>query len=344
MLGNMTPFCTKEAFVNIVDTLTRMYKDKTRSSIIPVQGSDILFKRKSHSNLLHIYKLLVSACRDLPRFWIRYPELYVIEIVKSMLELASFYEGRPRNRSQNFLSPSDFLGLVDPQAKWLQSWLHSKFGRTTVFNELKQNNAFVKLAVQNLNQTLDIQKQSPLLIGRGSSKGKGVLSSQLQTFSTCVYSLKIVTMVMSSKKGAELVANNQEFSAISLEGIVQSWTSCICHSNPKHLSGIITQSVEDLLSHDHVVQAIANQKNFLKTLTLPLVLWEDELKSSTSSFTSTMTTSRGKEAFQTSRKSPISHAVIINVLAIISKILENTTGQSGDGIVLAFSLAFSLVK
>jgi hypothetical protein len=28
MLGNMTPFCTKESFVNIVDTLIRMYRDK----------------------------------------------------------------------------------------------------------------------------------------------------------------------------------------------------------------------------------------------------------------------------------------------------------------------------
>jgi len=71
MLGNMTPFCTKEAFVNIVDTLIRLYKDKTRSSIVPVSGSEVSFKKRSHQNLLHIYKLLVSACRDLPRFWIR---------------------------------------------------------------------------------------------------------------------------------------------------------------------------------------------------------------------------------------------------------------------------------
>jgi len=62
MIGNMTPYCTKEAFVNIVDTLLRLYKDKTRANMIPIQGSEISFKKKSHSTILHIYKLLVIIC------------------------------------------------------------------------------------------------------------------------------------------------------------------------------------------------------------------------------------------------------------------------------------------
>ncbi len=61
MIGNMTPFCTKEAFVNIVDTLLRLYKDKTRANLIPIQGTEISFKKKSHLTILQIYKLLVIS-------------------------------------------------------------------------------------------------------------------------------------------------------------------------------------------------------------------------------------------------------------------------------------------
>ena len=108
-------------------------------------------------------------CRDIPRFWIRYPESYVAEIVKSMLDLASYSESRQR-RGPAPLMPMDFISLVDPQAKWLQSWLHGKFGRTIVFYEMKQCTVILKTALQGLAMTLDVEKQSSILAARGSSR------------------------------------------------------------------------------------------------------------------------------------------------------------------------------
>ena len=330
MLGNMTPFCTKEAFVNIVDTLIRLYKDKTRSSIIPVSGSEVSFKKKSHQNLLHIYKLLVSACRDLPRFWIRYPEMYVTEIVKSMVELAAFSEARSRGRTPAHLAPANFLSLVDPRAKWLQTWLHSKFGRSVVFAELQQNGSLVKLAIQNLNQTLEIQRQSPLLMGRGSGEAKGVLSGQLQTFASLVYNLNVITAILMSRKGLDLINNLREDSSLSVEGFVSNWTSLVCHSGQRsfqNTAGIITHNLTKLLSQDHVVKTLAGNKQFLKTIFLPLIVWEEELKSnSTTTTTSSTSTSRRREAFQTPSKTSVSNFVVINILSLVEKLLEHPTG------------------
>ena len=281
MIGNMTPFCTKESFVNIVDTLLRIYKDKTRISLIPVKGSEISFKKKCHSNLLHIYKLLVSVCRDLPRFWIRYPESYVTEIVKSMIELASYSENRQRSRGPNYLMPSDFLSLVDPQALWLQSWLHGEFGRSITFNEIRQTNVLFRLAVQNVNFSMDIQKTSPILVARGSSKGKGILTVSFQAYANFVYNLNVLSLLLMHKKGLDLLSNLQDESPVSLDGIVATLTSSVCHSierSSQNSAAIITRCLVKLLSKDHVVQSLIGQKQFFKTLIFPLILWEEELK------------------------------------------------------------------
>jgi hypothetical protein len=85
------------------------------------------------------------------------------------------------------MMPMDFLCLVDPEAKWLRSWLHAKFGRTIVFNETCQCNFILKTSLQGLAISLESQKQAPILAARGSSKGKGIVASQLHTFAFFVY-------------------------------------------------------------------------------------------------------------------------------------------------------------
>lgn len=58
--------------------------------MLPLQGSDVGLKKRSHHNVFHMFKFVVCVAKDLPRFWIRYPESYVTEIVKSMLELVNY--------------------------------------------------------------------------------------------------------------------------------------------------------------------------------------------------------------------------------------------------------------
>jgi hypothetical protein len=144
-----------------------------------------------------------------------------------MIELVSLADGWTRPRA-NFLTPSDFLALVDPRARWLQSWLHSKFGRALVFSQLKNNNALLGQALHSLRQALEIQKQAPLLVSRGSGRGKSVVTSQLQNFSGFVYSLNVATLIVMSRKGAELISG---LPAEPLESILRKSISAKKTSN-----------------------------------------------------------------------------------------------------------------
>ena len=115
MIGNMTPFCTKEAFVNIVDTLLRLYKDKTRANLIPIQGSEeVSFKKKSHSTILHIYKLLVSTMQILILFKWLVPNNIINILIPgfSMSRLATILDPLSRILRHGDGQFYDGLGLV----------------------------------------------------------------------------------------------------------------------------------------------------------------------------------------------------------------------------------------
>jgi hypothetical protein len=198
-----------------------------------------------------------------------------------MTELASFSENRQRGRGSGYLMPSDFLSLVDPQARWLQSWLHGEFGRLITFKEIRQSNVLFRLAVQSVNLSLDIQKQSPILVARGSSKGKGIVTVSFQTYANFVYNLNVLTLLLMHRKGLDLLSNLQDESPVSLDGIVATLTSSVCHSierSSQNSAAIITRCLVKLLSKSQVVESLIGQKQFFKTLIFPLILWEEELK------------------------------------------------------------------
>ena len=89
MLTNVSPFCTKEAFVSLTTAIVGLYKDKSRNYQLPSMASEVSFKKRPTQNLLQICRLLTQTCKDLPRFWNRYPPSHIEEIMKAMLELVT---------------------------------------------------------------------------------------------------------------------------------------------------------------------------------------------------------------------------------------------------------------
>ena len=83
LLANITPFCTKEAFVAMTTTVKQIYKDRTRNYQLPSIATEISFKKRPNHNLLQTCRLITSTCRDLPKHWSRYPASIVEEIMQA---------------------------------------------------------------------------------------------------------------------------------------------------------------------------------------------------------------------------------------------------------------------
>jgi hypothetical protein len=123
------------------------------------------------------------------------------------------------------------------------------------------------------------------------------------------------------RKSKDLLANlNDESAAVfPVESIVATWASHVCHSTPKSQqssASLITQSIVKLLEKTHIVQGLMRNKQFVKTIFFPLILWEEEIKS------------KRKDMLhpQTPKATATSHSILGNVLTMILQILDNPSG------------------
>ena len=143
LVGNVSPFATKEAFVSLLGSVTSCYADKTRAHLLPTAASGLLFKKKFHQNLVQAVKLISQVACDLPKYWTRYPEKYVDEMALAFIYFLNYsvpgggVGGKSKSAQQAPLSPLQMLSLVDNRARWLKHWLHGNLGRSRFFRHLE---------------------------------------------------------------------------------------------------------------------------------------------------------------------------------------------------------------
>ena len=163
LLSNISPMATKEAFANLVGAVMGLYKDKTRWHGLPTFVTGLAFKKKVHFALSQVLKLITDVNCDLPKFWIRYPEKHVHEIVQNMVSLVGF--GVPNKK---IMTPLNILALCDPQAKWLKFWLHGGFGRKILLKKLGENDHIVKSLANLVAKTIESKSSEDWTLIRSS--------------------------------------------------------------------------------------------------------------------------------------------------------------------------------
>ena len=193
--GNaIPPQAAKEAHASLVGAILGLYADKTRLHTIPTFAQGVLFKKKKiHWALIKAHALLAEVNALLPKFWLRYPEKYVREIVNGIMQLLSF-----QAPSRKMLSPVHLMALVDPKAKWILKWTHSEFGRK-LFAAGVSSSIWPNLT-SYLTTTLEDKNSDEWSLTlrnslRNSAKGKGSLSESLIQYAFFCFSAQTVTRV-----------------------------------------------------------------------------------------------------------------------------------------------------
>ena len=200
MLANVTPFCTKEAFVSLAHAILSLYKDRTRNYQLPTLSTEISFKKRPNNNLLQVAKLITSTCKELPRCWSRYPLNIIEEIMTAMLDLIS-----TKTKGQKIVSPLHLVSLVDPKAGWLKAWLHGNLGRQMFFALVQDYNILKFNALQVL---VTLEKDTFPLLSRSSGRKKGLLSSSLVSFAYFSHNLNSTCLVLQYQNGQKLLGGH----------------------------------------------------------------------------------------------------------------------------------------
>ena len=273
MLANVTPFCTKEAFVSLAHAVLSLYKDRTRNYQLPTLSTEISFKKRPNNNLLQIAKLMTSTCKELPRYWARYPMNIIEEIMTAMLDLISL-----KTKGQKILSPLHLVGLVDPKAGWLKAWLHGNLGRQMFFGLVQDYNILKSNALQVL---VTLEKDTFPLLSRSSGRKKGLVSSSLVSFAFFAHNLNSTCLVLQYQNGQKLlgghalvknllkfvseaqIASHQTAARLITKALTKSLSSTETNINKFLLDNdIITLLTDPLINFQHPQKAV----NLLKIL------------------------------------------------------------------------------
>ena len=143
-------YTVKEAYLNMINTISNLYKDKTRIHSLPNHTTGL--KKKIHHIMIQIFKVMTEFNKDLTKYWIRYPEKYVDEIITSTVNLLSFLNSA---HSQKTLFPVHLISIADPTCQWLKYWCHSHFGRSRFILSLGRNNLLLKFFAEKLLNFLE---------------------------------------------------------------------------------------------------------------------------------------------------------------------------------------------
>ena len=274
MLTNISPFCTKEAFVSLASTIIGLYKDKSRNYQLPSIATEVSFKKRPTHNLLQICRLITRTCKELPRFWNRYPPSHIDEIMRSMLVLITL-----KSRGQKILSPVHLISLVDPKANWLKAWLHGNIGRHMFFHLVEQthDNLMIKTSVHHLLAALE--KDNFPLLSRSSGRKKGLLTSSLVSFAFLSHNLKVTCLTLQYQKGQTMfpltLPNREE--SIDCYFIMKTLIHFVAHSyQPSHLTiakMICNSIIEHLGNSEKNIKKFWINEKIMDILLAPLINW-----------------------------------------------------------------------
>ncbi|XP_057594428.1 protein broad-minded isoform X3 [Hippopotamus amphibius kiboko] len=146
---------TKEIYTSLAKYLELYFL--SRENHIPTLSTGVDITNPNVIRLLKKVRLLNEYQKEAPSFWIRHPEKYMEEIVKSTLSLLSFKHDQSHLVSQKILDPIYFLALVDTKAVWFKKWMHACYSRTAVLRLLeKKYKSLISTAVQQCVQYFEL--------------------------------------------------------------------------------------------------------------------------------------------------------------------------------------------
>ncbi|TRY70063.1 hypothetical protein TCAL_15021 [Tigriopus californicus] len=115
LMSNITPLATREAFTSVMSSIGGIYRDRNRIQSLPSMTSGISSKKRFHQSFLQVFKLVAHFCTELPKYWLRYPERLVHDMVEHLFQAITSPSNHHMGKKAP-IHPMMILAVVDPQA------------------------------------------------------------------------------------------------------------------------------------------------------------------------------------------------------------------------------------
>ncbi|XP_059090390.1 protein broad-minded-like [Tigriopus californicus] len=205
LMSNITPLATREAFTSVMSSIGGIYRDRNRIQSLPSMTSGISSKKRFHQSFLQVFKLVAHFCTELPKYWLRYPERLVHDMVEHLFQAITSPSNHHMGKKAP-IHPMMILAVVDPQAKWLTAWFHSSMGRTLSLKYMDVGFIrYVTDTVLDVLENYNLEEWSLIrnALARKSAITKKALSEAVIRYANLIHCVNIVVLLSKTRRGSE---------------------------------------------------------------------------------------------------------------------------------------------
>ncbi|CAH1778672.1 unnamed protein product [Owenia fusiformis] len=284
---------TKEVFFLLVDYLIGQFQPP--KSYIPKVKNGLDINKADTVKLLKVFRLLNEFQKQIPQYWIRFPERFVEELIESMLKLIEITYKAPMG-SQPQMMPLHFLAVLDPQAKWFMTWMHGHYSRSILLKNFESCKVVVIAVIKHCMEFCGSRKvpfdlmseasDTPGSTGTGEGRRKHYTGPEIE-YIYFIHSIHFISKLLCFKHGRDLfpitVKEKEEPVSITkfLVSLTQLLTDPTVQSLHPHSQGVfelcylVTEFLVRLCQCDDVSEICMCHDDVTSALLSPIAHWLD---------------------------------------------------------------------
>ncbi|GFO20670.1 protein broad-minded [Plakobranchus ocellatus] len=135
---------TSQVYILLMEFLCNQFTSS--NSAIPLVKNGLDCTNKAMIKLLKAFRLMVEFQQEAPNYWVRYPLVYLEEVVESSLNLLALQVAPQFPNTK--LCPLHFVAVLDPKAQWFIKWMHGNYSRSELLEHLKKYRVIVETALR----------------------------------------------------------------------------------------------------------------------------------------------------------------------------------------------------
>lgn len=245
LLASQTQMAVTEAFLNLIEAVSEFWFSKKLSSFLADKFTMDLVQS---SPIFLIIKLILDFLRDLSLIWIRYPEHLTISLIESWFDFLSI-----RGVKEESLSSCDVVCILDPEAKWVQHWLHPRYTRTKALSVIGRSPLLLKNALRHSLEFL-VGKKRPSNEIISEKQSNRLSASELELIKI-TYNVSFVLEIIKYEEGRQLfpVSLTEDDEPISVSSFLTAVFKYGGQRSNSKLSYVVRENLRDVASTNEQV-------------------------------------------------------------------------------------------
>lgn len=267
LLASQTQSAVIEATVNLIEAGTEFWYSKKLVHFIGKKSENL--NLHLCTPIFRIIKLLLMFQIDTPLLWVRYPEHLTVMLVERWLDFLIV-----KNDSKDQLSCGDIVCLLDPEARWLQHWLHTRYSRAKVCAALGRTPVLLRQAIRTCMKVA-ADSEKTFEEGETAAEARAQPKFSLEQYHRLkfLYSVNFVLEILKYSEGRQLFpmgvsADEKKMTIGKVLNVLHSFTS---NTKDLKLANLVREKIKDFCIGNEPIAELMSKSELVRKYTNSLL-------------------------------------------------------------------------